>query len=116
MAPPAFQLKARDAAFEFDLFLESTENEEWVFRRDQRVRRSFEDVSLLSASGIPILCPEIQLLYMAKSNEPKNELDFDNAHDRLGGQAAAWLRDALVLAHPGHRWLDRLATSRPQLG
>jgi Aminoglycoside-2''-adenylyltransferase len=116
IGPPAFQLKARGASFEFDLFLESSEHEEWVFRRDSRIRCPLDDLTVVSASGIPFLRPEIQLLYMAKSNEPKNELDFRNARERLGVQAVTWLRQALYTVHPGHPWLDQLNGGASQLG
>ena len=53
--------------------------------------------------------PEVQLLYMAKSSEPKNQHDFEVAAPRLDDAAAAWLTEALCLVSPGHRWLQRLA-------
>jgi hypothetical protein len=104
---PAFQLKASDAATEFDLFLESSIGDAWVFRRDSSIRRPVAALTA-HAFGVPILDPAVQLLYMAKSDEPKNEHDFDVAGDRLDDASAAWLRAALAAAHPGHRWIARL--------
>ena len=57
---------------------------------------------------VPIVRPEVQLLYMAKSNEPKNQHDFDVAAPRLDDKAATWLADALCLVAPQHQWLRRL--------
>jgi hypothetical protein len=39
----------------------------------------------------------VQLLYMAKSNEPKNTHDFAVTRPRLDDQAASWLARSLAL-------------------
>jgi hypothetical protein len=104
---PSFQLKARCPSLEFDLFLESTSDDIWTFRRDGRVRRSIEEV-ITRRSGVPIVDPAVQLLYMAKSEEPKNQHDFDVARPMLDDASAEWLRSALALSHPGHPWLAQL--------
>ncbi len=59
-------------------------------------------------AGIPVVRPEIQLLYMAKSNELKNESDFELVRPHLTSDAAIWLTDALQITLPGHRWLQQL--------
>jgi len=78
VAPPAFQLNARGPAHDFDLFLESVADGVWTFRRDDRIRRPLDEVNT-RRTGIPIVRPEVQLLYMAKSDEAKNEHDFTAA-------------------------------------
>jgi hypothetical protein len=105
--PPSFQLKARRPSLEFDLFLESTNKDTWTFRRDGRVRRSVDEVTT-TCSGVPVVDPAVQLLYMAKSEEPKNQHDFEIARPALDEASVEWLRSALALAHPGHRWLAQL--------
>jgi hypothetical protein len=107
IAAPSFQLKARGPSLEFDLFLESTSAGNWVFRRDRRIQRPMDELAL-RRSGVPVVEPAVQLLYMAKSAEPKNQHDFDVARPALDAAAATWLRGALALVHPGHPWLDRL--------
>jgi hypothetical protein len=104
---PSFQLKARGPALEFDLFLESTSDGNWIFRRDQRVQRSIDGLTT-TRFGVPILVPAVQLLYMAKSEEPKNQHDFEVARPALDDASAEWLRRSLAVAHPGHRWLAQL--------
>jgi hypothetical protein len=108
IAAPAFQLQARAASGEFDLFTEDIDDDRWRFRRDHRITAPATDVIVPSASGIPVVRPDIQLLYMAKSEEPKNERDFDVALPRLTADAVHWLCDALKITLPGHRWLARL--------
>jgi len=104
---PSFQLRARDPSLEFDLFLESTSEDTWTFRRDGRVRRSIDEL-ITTRSGVPIVDPAVQLLYMAKSEEPKNQHDFEVVCPVLDDASAEWLRSALALAHPGHAWLAQL--------
>lgn len=105
---PAFQLQARGERGEFDLFLEDIDDGVWHYRRNHAVRRAVDDVIVATGSGIPVVRPEIQLLYMATSTDSKNSFDFDQAVPTLDADSRDWLRDALSCAHPGHRWIDRL--------
>ena len=105
---PAFQLQARSAGGEFDLFTETVDHEVWQFRRDDRITRPLSEVSVVSVSGIPIVRPEVQLLYMAKSADPKNQHDFVMARPRLNDDEVSWLARALVTTLPEHRWLQEL--------
>jgi len=105
---PAFQLQARSASDEFDIFTETVDDIHWHFRRDDRIVTGSDDAAVLSASGIPIVRPEIQLLYMAKSTDPKNLHDFEMVRPHLAADAAAWLTGALHVTLPGHRWLEQL--------
>jgi hypothetical protein len=107
VAAPAFQLNARGPAHDFDVFLESVAGGVWTFRRDDRVRRPLDEVAT-RRSGIPIVRPEVQLLYMAKSEEEKHERDFIAAAPTLDVHASRWLRNALATAHPVHRWITAL--------
>lgn len=111
--PPAFQLNARARSregppMEFDIFLESTVDATWIFRREPRVQRPLDDVVTTSETGLPVVKPEVQLLYMSTSHASKNELDFERARPHLSDEASTWLRHALTATRPGHRWLDRL--------
>ena len=105
---PAFQVQARSPETTFDVFLENVHDGVWHFRRDERVRRPLEEFVTLSDTGIPVVRPEVQLLYMAKSTDDKNEHDFRVTRPRLDHDAARWLARSLAVAHPGHRWLEAL--------
>ena len=65
-------------------------------------------LALRSPDGIPIVAPEVQLLYKAKHLGAKDEHDFGLVADRIRGTPRAWLREALELVHPGHRWIQAL--------
>lgn len=108
LEPPAFQLQARSADDTFDIFAETATDTVWRFRRDDRVTRPMKDVVGAGADGMPVVCPEIQLLYMAKTMDVKNVLDFTRASGHLSTDAAAWLANALGLTRPGHPWIDLL--------
>jgi len=41
---------------------------------------------------------------------PKDGSDFATVLPRLSGSRRRWLCDALPLVHPGHPWLEALAT------
>ncbi len=67
------------------------------------------ELALRSDSGIPIVTPEVQLLYKARHKGEKDEHDFRLVSGALRGARREWLRDALALIHPGHPWLEELA-------
>lgn len=87
----------------FDFFTETVDHAMWMFRRDDRIRRPVEQIITINASGIPIVRPEVQLLYMASSNEPKNQHDFEVVHRHLPSADATWLADALDIVKRDHR-------------
>jgi len=91
-----------------ELVLEEAEGEEWVFRRDSRVRRPLDSIVLGSKSGLPILAPEIELLYKSKAIRPKDRHDLEAILPRLSPEARAWLREALSVVAPGHPWIAEI--------
>jgi hypothetical protein len=67
--------------------LQSSTNNTWIFRREERVQH--RSTNSHDEAGIPILDPAVQLLYMAKSEEPKNQHDFEVARPALDDASAA---------------------------
>lgn len=98
-----------DAPWRVQFMLDEADGEDWVSRRDPRIRRPIADIGLVNADGIPYLAPEIQLLYKAKGSRPKDERDFAAMLPRLDAAQRQWLREATALAYGEHPWLDRLA-------
>lgn len=92
----------------FELLFNKTDGEEWVFKRDDSIRKPIEDISGISSAGIPYLNPEIVLLHKAKNLFSKDKHDFEQVLPRLGAEARAWFGDSLRVIHPGHPWLDVL--------
>jgi hypothetical protein len=93
-----------------DVMREPWDGRTWICRRDPRIRMSAGRLVGHTADGIPYAQPEVVLLFKAKSVRPKDEADFANVLPRLDRDRRAWLRDALALVHPGHRWLEVLGT------
>jgi hypothetical protein len=94
---------------EFEFFLTEVEEGQWQFRRNLAFTRPLEEVITRSPLGIPILAPEVQLLYKAKRHRPKDEHDFRVALDAMEGARRAWLKAALEAHHPGDAWIEALA-------
>ena len=90
-----------------ELLLSDRSGEDWVYRRDPRIRRPLAS-ALLSASGLPVLAPEIVLLFKSKAPRAVDRGDFADAAPSLDASQARWLRDALELTAPGHEWIGYL--------
>ena len=81
----------------------------WFFRRDRRINGPLAGFGL-ERDGLPLLPPELQLLYKSSpGRRPKDEADFARTLPRLGPGQRRWLREAIALTQPGHPWLDALA-------
>lgn len=94
-------------------FLELVLNEatatDFLFRRDQSLTLPLDRAFTTSARGLPILAPEIALLYKAGMHEePGNAADFRSALPALDAVSRAWLREGIARLHPGHPWLQAL--------
>jgi len=96
-------------AWRVDLMLQPGDGSEWVFRRDERVRRPYAEMVGVTPQGVPYLRPEGVLLFKARHRRPKDEADLAAALPRLEAGARAWLVEALELVHPGHPWITALS-------
>lgn len=64
-----------ESSWRFDLNLGSGDDAGWIYRRDQRTRRSWHAAVLRTPDGLPYLSPELQLLFKSKNPRPKDHLD-----------------------------------------
>lgn len=93
------------------LILDETEGDEWLFRRDHRVRRSIESLAgPTSSSERAVLSPDVQLLYKSREMRPKDDQDLSTMLPVLAAEERAWLSNALVAVSPGHPWIARLSS------
>ncbi len=109
--PPVHEVHARRERGdppELEVLLNEADKGRWRFRRDPRVTRPLAEIGFPGIIGIPILAPEIVLLYKAKASSPRDDQDFRNALPLLGPERLTWLRKALKTAHPGHPWIAEL--------
>lgn len=91
-------------------FLEVLLNEatptDFLFRRDRTIMFPLNRAFLTSRSGLPILAPEIVLLYKAKPVVDLNyTADFHRVRPFLNLNQRGWLKMALARLHPDHDWL-----------
>jgi hypothetical protein len=106
---PIHELYAREPNGELvEVLLQESDAKAWRFRREPAVSMPLSELGLRSELGIPILRPEVVLLYKAKSPRPRDEEDFIALLPALGDARAAWLGEALDRCHPGHPWRTRL--------
>ncbi len=94
--------------WQLQVMLAMTEGEQWLYRRDHRIRRALTEVYSLSDDGIPYVAPEIQLLFKSKSPRPKDERDFEAVAGMLSPAQRDWLEAALGMTAPDHPWLEQL--------
>jgi hypothetical protein len=66
------------------------------------------DIGTLGSGNMPILVPEIVLLYKAHERTEKDEADFRAALPHLTPPAKAWLLHALDESLPNHPWAAQL--------
>jgi hypothetical protein len=97
-----------DAAWSFELLLDESAGDFWIFRREREIRAPLEKIIRRSAEGLPYLAPEIQLLYKARDRRPRDDADFERIAPRIDRDARAWLARALARVDPGHPWLQVL--------
>jgi Aminoglycoside-2''-adenylyltransferase len=91
-----------------DLLLTPTDGEDWLYKRDQRIRRPLASIGFVGDDGVNYLQPEIVLLFKAKLKRSKDEIDFEVLLPHLSAQGREFLAQALGDSEPGHPWLARL--------
>lgn len=92
----------------FEVLLNETDGNEWLFRRNDEVTMPLSKLSLTSKLGMKFLRPEIVLLYKSKNSRPKDEQDFEIVCKHLGIESKEWLKKALSICYTEHRWLQKL--------
>jgi hypothetical protein len=96
--------------WEMQLMTAYTASDEWAYKRDSRIRGPLAERTLL-LDGLPVIAPEIQLLYKSKRpGRPKDEQDFATVLPHLSGSQRAWLDAALAIVDPKHPWRKALGT------
>lgn len=101
---------AADPTF-FEVLIEEHDDDRWVYRRSALVGRPIEEFSR-ARFGMSFVAPDVQLLFKSKphpSYDAKNDEDFRRCLPHLDASERSWLREALTLASPGHRWLGHLS-------
>ena len=86
-----------------EVLLNEIDGDQFRFRRDQSITLARERMFFKSSCGLPVLAPEIVLLY--KSNCPEeNDADFQNTIELLAEESRVWLKGALSRLSARHPW------------
>jgi hypothetical protein len=105
---PTHEIHARGPEGEaIEFLLNESNGIDWLFRRDTRITLPMRSWMRFGAERIPVLAPEIVLLYKSKKPSPKDELDFRSAMELLDPDAKAWLIRALQGIDSAHPWLGQ---------
>jgi hypothetical protein len=108
---PVHEIHAESAGgSHLEFLLLERHGDDWVYRRDSRVTLPWRQLAVRSGLGVTALAPEVVLLFKAKGRRERDQADFDVALPRLNGRRRVWLRVALEVAHPEHRWINALHT------
>lgn len=107
LEPPLHEIHVVTPVGTIEFLLNDRRDDLWVYRRDARVMRALSSAILQSVS-VPILAPEIVLLYKSKSPRETDHADLASTAPHLSEEARAWLTAALQLSAPGHPWIDLL--------
>jgi hypothetical protein len=108
---PLHQIRARrdrGRLREVEAFLNEGDATRWHSRRHEGLSRPLCEAWLDTPLRVPVVAPEIQLLYKAKYHRPKDDLDFNNVLPYLSVSQRQWLRAALEQYHPGDAWIPQL--------
>ena len=105
--------RAHDAPWLCEFLLNEHDSADWMYREDPAVRMPLADIGITASGNIPILVPEIVLLYKAHERTEKDEADFRTALPRLSPRSKSWLLHALNKSAPKHPWITHLRTEGP---
>ncbi len=101
--------RSKNDPWQIQIMLYDVENGDWLFKRDESIRKKLQDVLITSKNGQLILAPEVQLLYKSKSLRDKDKLDFDNTLSAMDVGQKKWLKEALIQIYGNnHEWLVKL--------
>lgn len=84
----------------------------WIFRRDRSMGGPLTSLRVM-VGGLPVIAPEIQLLYKGNTTNragrrPKDDANFRSILPALTSAQRAWLREALITREPDHPWAEML--------
>lgn len=95
--------------WQLQLMVMDHDDDTWMFRRDPAIGGPLASLRSV-VDGIPVIAPEVQLLYKSKGLRPKDVSDFRAILPHLTTEQRQWLRSALTTQAPAHPWLDELGT------
>ena len=80
---------------EMEVLLNERDEENWIYRRNDKIKLNEQSAILHTKNGIPYLCPEIVLLYKTKKMREKDIEDFKNASTKMNDSEIKWLIESI---------------------
>jgi Aminoglycoside-2''-adenylyltransferase len=111
LEPPLYGVWARrepEAPWLCEFLLNEHKGEEWLYPRNPAVRMPLAEMGSAIAGGIPVLVPEIVLLYKAHERTEKDEADFQSALPTCRPLPGPGLVGTLMETTPEHPWMAQL--------
>jgi hypothetical protein len=102
--------KNEQAPWLMEIIFMDSEDDEWFYRREPKIRKPINQIGNITKDNIPYLIPEIQILLKAKRYSiSRNEQDFQNVLPLLSEQQKQWLIKSLSIEFPnGHKWIESI--------
>ncbi len=91
-----------DGPWQLDVTVGEGDDERWIYRRDARIWLPWSEAVLRTATGVPYLAPELQLLFKAKNPRPKDDVDAQVVIPMLDKAQRDRLRWMLPSSHSWH--------------
>lgn len=92
-----------------EALLDEADVTRFLYRKDPSITLDVDRAFVRSASGLPLLAPEIVLLFKSRDAAmPENAADFRLAAPSLDAARRAWLAAAIAKLTPSHPWLADL--------
>ncbi|WP_143833267.1 short-chain dehydrogenase [Oceanobacillus timonensis] len=101
--------KKQNTSWLFEVMLTDTENNEWIYKRDNQIRRHINEIGGITDDGVPYIKPEIQLLYKGGSSviREKDYRDLERLLPVLKKSEIKWLYHSLRQQFNWkHPWLE----------
>lgn len=101
------------APWALDILIGDGDHDGWIYRRDPKIRRPWNEAVLHSEDGLAYLAPEVQLLFKSKTVRPKDALDAATVIPQIEPSRRSWLANHLASDHP---WQATIAASHSKPG
>ena len=91
----------------FEVLVEESSADQWAYRRNDTVTLPIEEL-FQYIDGVPVMAPQVVLLYKGKNPRDRDTADFRAALPSLDPKQRQWLRASLASVHPTCPWLTDL--------
>lgn len=93
--------------WQFQVMVMDHNDVRWIFRRHAAIGGPL-DTLCVTATKLPVIAPEVQMLYKSKGMRPKDVADFRAILPHMHPRQRGWFRTALAAYDPTHPWLAAL--------